>query len=447
MLDEALLNTLELVRALKGGLEWLSENGESMIDLPKNHAFFQEVQNLQHQRQIASIQPPPHLPRIDVSDFPAVEQNPSVWTEQKTAISFELPPPNPNQLNQKAMQLMVKPIGLTAERLHTHLQAEKEYQQALEQAKNPKQISTQPSNQQFWAKSQQNHLGTYPQKPQVSAESLQKAQSKLDQFLSPQTKPIPSAQQVSQSIQAQPTIQSQHPIIQSQQSIIQSQQIQADAIQNEMKGLTPNARKFIQISEINEKIQKCQSCFRCNTRVVPILGQGSLSPVCMFVDAFPKESGNLSGLLLSEPDILVLFSRLLDAIGLNRHQIYLTSMLKCGASIPNSLLQSGVEIQACSPYFWQEVSIVQPKLIIALGAMTHDMIYPEQNTFTKYMGQNLVLNNPINPSQTMNYTTIPHPLDLHLGGDETKKMVWSILRKIAQHYGLNLKTVSNKPKV
>jgi uracil-DNA glycosylase family 4 len=439
MLDEALLNTLELVRALKGGLEWLSENGESMIDLPKNHAFFQEVQNLQHQRQIASIQPPPHLPRIDVSDFPVVEQNPNVWTEQKTAISFELPPPNPNLLNQKAMQLMVKPIGLTAERLQAHLQAEKEYQQALEQAKNPKPIATQPSNQQFWAKSQQNNLGAYPQKSQVSAESLQKAQSKLDQFLTPQTKSIQSSQQPPQA-----PIQPQVPI---QPQAIQFQQTQTDSLQNELKVLPPNARKFIQISEINEQIQKCQSCFRCNTRVVPIFGQGSLSPVCMFVDAFPKESGNLSGLLLSEPDILILFSRLLDAIGLNRHQIYLTSMLKCGPNTPDSLLQSGVEIQACSPYFWQEVSIVQPKLIIALGAMTHDMIYPEQNTFKKYMGQNLVLNNPINPSQTMNYTTIPHPLDLHLGGDETKKMVWSILRKIAQHYGLNLKTVSNKPKV
>ena len=46
MLDEALLNTLALVRALKGGLEWLNENGENTIDLPKNHGFFQEVQNL-----------------------------------------------------------------------------------------------------------------------------------------------------------------------------------------------------------------------------------------------------------------------------------------------------------------------------------------------------------------------------------------------------------------
>ena len=100
----------------------------------------------------------------------------------------------------------------------------------------------------------------------------------------------------------------------------------------------------------------CQSCARSN----PVLGDGNLEAEWVFVFDAPSAK-DVSHQQLLSGRTGQLFDAILDAIGLNRELIYLTSVFKCPPSQDLSLAAQ------CGSIVHRQLQLIKPKVVITLG--------------------------------------------------------------------------------
>ena len=123
-------------------------------------------------------------------------------------------------------------------------------------------------------------------------------------------------------------------------------------------------------------VQNVNACTRCTlggkrNRAVP--GEGSLTADVMFVGEAPgfyeDQEGRpfvgRAGNLLNE---------LLQSIGLRREDVYITNMLKCRP--PNNRDPLPGEIAACTPYLDEQLQMIDPKVVVALGRYSFAKFFP-----------------------------------------------------------------------
>lgn len=117
------------------------------------------------------------------------------------------------------------------------------------------------------------------------------------------------------------------------------------------------------------------------------------------------------------------FDQILKAMGLNREQIYLTSAVKFRPSLAkqstNNRRPSREEILCCKPLLEAEISIVKPKIIIALGDSATESLTDAAASFEAMRGTwSMVGETPLRVSL--------HPgILLHRGStNETKRLLW-----------------------
>jgi len=61
-----------------------------------------------------------------------------------------------------------------------------------------------------------------------------------------------------------------------------------------------------------------------------------------------------------------LLTRMIAAMGLSREEVFICNVLKCRP--PNNRTPAADEIASCSPYLFEQLQIIQPEIVCALGA-------------------------------------------------------------------------------
>ncbi|MGB9602074.1 MAG: uracil-DNA glycosylase, partial [Limisphaerales bacterium] len=152
--------------------------------------------------------------------------------------------------------------------------------------------------------------------------------------------------------------------------------------------LTPE-QKAVALSVLREKVLKCKKCphlvsFRTNV----VFGVGDSNASLMFVGEAPGAEEDLQG----EPFVGragQLLTKIIGAMGLRREQVYIANILKCR---PNTPLPTGNraptvdEMRVCSPYLLEQIDIIRPKVIVALGATAIEGLLGEKLSITKVRG-------------------------------------------------------------
>ena len=73
-----------------------------------------------------------------------------------------------------------------------------------------------------------------------------------------------------------------------------------------------------------------------------------------------------------------LLNAMLAAIGLQREQVYIANILKCRP--PNNRDPGIEEAQACSSWLQQQIALIQPDVILALGRIAaHNLLNSDQS--------------------------------------------------------------------
>jgi DNA polymerase len=92
----------------------------------------------------------------------------------------------------------------------------------------------------------------------------------------------------------------------------------------------------------------------------------------MFVGEAPGGSEDLEGRPFVGSAGKLLES-LLSSIGVERSQTYITNVVKCRP--PGNREPFDGEVKACNPYLRRQISIIKPKIIVALGRIAGKTLY------------------------------------------------------------------------
>lgn len=173
----------------------------------------------------------------------------------------------------------------------------------------------------------------------------------------------------------------------------------------------------------------CQKCGLCETRNNVVFGEGNSNRPSI---AFMGEGPGLHEDEQSRPFVGgggQLLSKMIVAMGLTRKDVYLLNALKCAT--PNFRKPEADEIDACKPFWINQLRIVQPQVIVALGGVAVQALTRSQKQLPDLRGRWLEWKDTSKGS--VNYgLTIPiratyHPSFL-LRHPKAKKEAWKDLQ-------------------
>ena len=114
---------------------------------------------------------------------------------------------------------------------------------------------------------------------------------------------------------------------------------------------------------------KCPNLVQSRTQVV--FGVGNPDAEVMFVGEAPGADEDLVG----EPFVGKagqLLTKMIEAMNFRRADVYIANILKCRPNTPpgesDNRKPTPAEMNVCKPYLLQQIEIIQPKVIVALGA-------------------------------------------------------------------------------
>ena len=173
------------------------------------------------------------------------------------------------------------------------------------------------------------------------------------------------------------------------------------------------------MEKIKNKALVCQRCGLSKTRTQVVFGEGSLNSKLVIVGEAPGFYEDQKGLpFVGEAGQLL--TKMLQAIGLKRKDVYICNVIKCRP--PKNRNPEPNEIAACSQWLEFQLKIMQPEIICAMGRFASCVLTGIDQEMWKYR------NNIYNYQGIVLICTY-HPAYL-LRSPEQKRKSWQDLLKI-----------------
>lgn len=128
---------------------------------------------------------------------------------------------------------------------------------------------------------------------------------------------------------------------------------------------------------LEQDVNACVACDLHQTRSQVVFGVGNRQADCLIIGEAPGADEDRLGEPFVGPAGKLL-NRMLFAIGLHREDVFITNMIKCRPS--NNRDPQLDEITKCEPFLHRQVSLIKPKLIVALGRIAaHNVLKTDQS--------------------------------------------------------------------
>jgi len=183
-----------------------------------------------------------------------------------------------------------------------------------------------------------------------------------------------------------------------------------------------------ELAAMISRVGDCRGCRLCAERNSIVFGGGNPSARILFIGEGPGANEDLQG----EPFVGragKLLDRILAAIDLSRDSVYITNIVKCRP--PGNRTPSREEVAACWWILEEQIRIMEPGVIVALGA-------PASRTMTGSSEGIGKLRGTIHRYGDIPVIPTYHPAAL-LRTDALKRPVWEdmkMLRKLLDELGL-----------
>lgn len=116
---------------------------------------------------------------------------------------------------------------------------------------------------------------------------------------------------------------------------------------------------------IRDEIGDCRRCPLAATRNKIVFGDGDPNARLMFVGEGPGADEDAQGLPFVGRGGQLL-NNMIGAMGLKREEVYIANIVKCRP--PQNRVPEPVEANTCTPFLFQQIGVIRPELIVALGA-------------------------------------------------------------------------------
>jgi uracil-DNA glycosylase len=137
-------------------------------------------------------------------------------------------------------------------------------------------------------------------------------------------------------------------------------------------------------AELERAVKNCTLCPLHKTRTQGVFGVGNRNAQWMVIGEAPGADEDRQG----EPFVGragQLLNSMLKAIGLQREQVFIANILK--SRPPNNRDPKPEEVQACIPYLFRQIELVNPKLILCVGRIAAQTLLETDTPIGKLRGQ------------------------------------------------------------
>ena len=144
------------------------------------------------------------------------------------------------------------------------------------------------------------------------------------------------------------------------------------------------------LEELREAAADCKECDLWKTGTQTVFGEGAESAEIVFVGEQPGDKEDLEGRPFVGPAGRVLDEGL-EAAGIDRSLAYVTNAVKHFKWVGRGKRRihqkpNAAELTACRPWLDAELAVVQPKVLVALGATAAQALLGPQFRVTKQRG-------------------------------------------------------------
>ncbi|MFN0064405.1 MAG: uracil-DNA glycosylase family protein [Myxococcaceae bacterium] len=178
------------------------------------------------------------------------------------------------------------------------------------------------------------------------------------------------------------------------------------------------------LDALRQHIGDCQRCKLCSGRTQVVFGVGNPSAELMFVGEGPGEQEDLQGVpFVGKAGQLL--TKMIEAMGFVRDDVYIANVVKCRP--PNNRNPEPDEIESCEPFLRQQIALVKPKVLVALGKFAAQTLLREATPISRLRGH------------WREYEGVPlmptfHPAYL-LRNPPDKKFAWEDLQQVMRRFG------------
>ena len=118
------------------------------------------------------------------------------------------------------------------------------------------------------------------------------------------------------------------------------------------------------LDEVRKALGDCKRCKLCSGRKNLVFGVGNPKARLVFVGEGPGAEEDNQGIpFVGRAGQLL--TKIIEAIGLKREDVYIANVIKCRP--PQNRNPEPDEVEKCEPFLFQQIDIIKPKVIVALG--------------------------------------------------------------------------------
>jgi DNA polymerase len=166
------------------------------------------------------------------------------------------------------------------------------------------------------------------------------------------------------------------------------------------------------LADVAAEAATCTRCRLAETRTQVVFGVGDPDADLLFIGEAPGLHEDRQG----EPFVGAagqLLTRMLDGIGLRREDVYIANVLK--SRPPGNRDPLPDEIEACTPWLIEQISIIQPLVLVTLGNFATKYVLQTQRGITAMRGS-------VYPWHGRKVIPTFHPAAiLHGGGEKSRQ--------------------------
>lgn len=177
-----------------------------------------------------------------------------------------------------------------------------------------------------------------------------------------------------------------------------------------------------------QEVRSCTKCGLCKSRTQSVFGEGDPDAPVLFIGEGPGKNEDEQG----RPFVGragQLLSKMITAMGFQREQFYIANVVKCRP--PQNRTPTPDEVSTCWDFLRRQIQIIQPKVIVTLGAPATRMVLETKEGITRIRGtwheyqdmESGIASIPVMPTFHPAYLLRAYTM-------ENRKKVWSDLQAV-----------------
>lgn len=208
--------------------------------------------------------------------------------------------------------------------------------------------------------------------------------------------------------------------------IADKQESLLEALNNTEKRVPTGEEHGKKLHDLKDKALVCTRCdLRSGCKQV-VFGEGDPNARLMLVGEGPGgDEDRLGRPFVGRAGQLL--NQILEAAEIPREEVYITNVVKCRP--PGNRNPSQTEVDACSSYLVEQFKLINPEIVICLGALATRTIIDKNAAITRVRGQWY-------ERDAARFIATFHPAAL-LRDPGKKKPVWEDFKEVVKYYHLD----------